>query len=240
MLKKITIPLMILMLLVGCTSASGNIVLMDTQGEITPEDEAITGKGYTALPESRAANASETDPGNDPSYAESGREGIDETALQAEKLAVYVCGAVVNAGVYELDGGSRIVDAVDAAGGFSEDADTTYVNLAAKLTDGTKLLIPTLEQTSASAPAGEIDSFGGDVALGDGLAAGESAGRGLVNINTAGKEELKTLSGIGDSTADKIIRYREDNGGFRTIEDIMKISGIKEKLFSKIKDNITV
>ena len=135
---------------------------------------------------------------------------------------------------------SRIVDAVEAAGGFSEDADTTYVNLAARLTDGTKLLIPTLEQTADRVVASGIDSFSGDTTLQTASVSEGSGGNGLVNINTADKEELKSLNGIGDSTAEKIIRYRQDNGGFRTIEDIMKISGIKEKLFSKIKDNITV
>ena len=183
---------------------------------------------------------SETGTGSEQEYTNPDYPGTGEGAQQADKLAVYVCGAVLKEGVYELVSGSRIVDAVEAAGGFSEDADTTYVNLAARLTDGTKLLIPTLEQTADRVVASGIDSFSGDTTLQTASVSEGSGGNGLVNINTADKEELKSLNGIGDSTAEKIIRYRQDNGGFRTIEDIMKISGIKEKLFSKIKDNITV
>lgn len=253
MLKKITIPLMILMLLGGCTPAGGNIVLSDAQSEILLEKEPVTENEQTApdgnravssseaVPDgNRAESLSETGTGSEQEYTNPDYPGTGEGAQQADRLAVYVCGAVLKEGVYELVSGSRIVDAVEAAGGFSEDADTTYVNLAARLTDGTKLLIPTLEQTADRVVASGIDSFSGDTTLQTASVSEGSGGNGLVNINTADKEELKSLNGIGDSTAEKIIRYRQDNGGFRTIEDIMKISGIKEKLFSKIKDNITV
>ena len=154
-----------------------------------------------------------------------------------EYVVVYVCGAVENPGVYELPGGSRINDAVCAAGGFSEEADKTYVNLAARVSDGFKLLIPTIEETKDASVAQGIDSF--DTASDLNGDTGSDPG-GLININTASKEQLVTLPGIGDGIAGKIIKYREENGSFKSIEDIMKVSGIKDKLFSKIKDHITV
>ncbi|MBO6240245.1 MAG: ComEA family DNA-binding protein [Butyrivibrio sp.] len=151
------------------------------------------------------------------------------TALpEQENVVVYVCGAVVCPGVYELPPSSRVGDAVDAAGGFAEGADETFVNLAAKAEDGTKLMIPTKDEVMN----GIADEFSG--------AAAGSSGNGLVNINTATKEELKTIPGIGEKVAGKIVDFRTQNGKFTCIEDIMKVSGIKDKLFSKIKEFITV
>ena len=128
-----------------------------------------------------------------------------------------------------------------AAGGFSDEADTTYVNLAAEISDGAKLRIPTLTETEEIKGKGnvlseEFDSFdktGLDVDV-------KSVNYELININSATEEELKTLPGIGDSIAARIVKYRQQNGKFNSIEDIMKISGIKDKLFSKIKEYITV
>ena len=158
-----------------------------------------------------------------------------------ESLIVYVCGAVSEPGVYELSSGSRVNDAVNAAGGFSEEADTTYVNLAAQISDGAKLRIPTLEETEEVKGKGNVlseelyscDKTGLDVDA-------KSDNSGLININSASEEELKTLPGIGDSIAARIVKYRQQNGKFNSIDDIMKISGIKDKLFSKIKEYITV
>lgn len=145
---------------------------------------------------------------------------------------VYICGEVIKPGVYELSGDSRIYEAVDAAGGFTENAAREYVNLASKVSDGMQITIYNREEAASlqadSAPVGENAGKSG------------TSGSGLVNLNTATKEELMTLKGIGESKAEDIIRYREKSGGFKKIEDIMKISGIKEAGFQKIKDNITV
>ena len=129
--------------------------------------------------------------------------------------------------------GSRIYEAVDAAGGFTENAARESINLASKVSDGMQITIYNKEE-AASLPAG-------------GTSAGKNSGQdqmsessSLVNLNTATKEELMTLKGIGESKAEDIIRYREKSGGFKKIEDIMKISGIKEAGFQKIKDSITV
>ena len=147
-------------------------------------------------------------------------------------IYVYICGEVINPGVYELSGDSRIYEAVDAAGGFTENAARECVNLASKVSDGMQITIYNREE--AASLQADSASVGGN--------AGKSgtSGSGLVNLNTATKEELMTLKGIGESKAEDIIRYREKSGGFKKIEDIMKISGIKEAGFQKIKDNITV
>ena len=147
-------------------------------------------------------------------------------------IYVYICGEVINPGVYELSGDSRIYEAVDAAGGFTENAARECVNLASKVSDGMQITIYNREE--AASLQADSASVGGN--------AGKSgtSGSGLVNLNTATKEELMTLKGIGESKAEDIIRYREKSGGFKKIEDIMKISGIKENGFQKIKDSITV
>ena len=123
------------------------------------------------------------------------------------------------------------------ANGFSEDADRTYVNLAERVVDGAKLKIPTTLETGDETLAAGIDSFDGE-ALGTG--SGLAQDSELININTASLNELTTLPGIGEGIAGKIIKYRDENGSFKCIEDIMKVSGIKDKLFSKIKDHIIV
>lgn len=168
------------------------------------------------------------------------QEQNSDTAPEADnsELVVFVCGAVNAPGVYYLEEGLRIVDAIEAAGGFSEEADKTYVNLAAPLSDGIMLLIPTVEEVANAAESGT--SFTSEI--GQAFAGDTPGGKdsGLVNINRASAEELKTLPGIGDGIAGKIIDYRTENGNFTCIEDIMKVSGIKDKLFSKIKDHITV
>ena len=121
-------------------------------------------------------------------------------------IYVYICGEVINPGVYELSGDSRIYEAVDAAGGFTENAARECVNLASKVSDGMQITIYNREE-AASLPA-DSASVGGN--------AGKSgtSGSGLVNLNTATKEELMTLKGIGESKAEDIIRYREKSGGF--------------------------
>ena len=147
-------------------------------------------------------------------------------------IYVYICGEVINPGVYELSGDSRIYEAVDAAGGFTENAARECVNLASKVSDGMQITIYNREEAaSLQADSASVDGNAGKSG---------TSGSGLVNLNTATKEELMTLKGIGESKAADIIRYREKSGGFKKIEDIMKISGIKENGFQKIKDSITV
>ncbi len=168
-------------------------------------------------------------------------------------IKVYVCGAVKNPDVYTLDAKFRVIDAVNAAGGFAADAGTDYLNLAAALSDGQKIYIPTNAEIEEAVAGGEmlyaaevnITSNSPGIMSGTGQGSGtdtdaSGAAGGLIDINSADKETLMTLPGIGESKADKIIAYREENGGFSSIEDIMLVAGIKEGLFNKVRDRICV
>lgn len=161
-------------------------------------------------------------------------------AAAAIEIAVHVCGCVNNPGVYTLCAGARINDAVAAAGGFTPEADANYLNLAGFLQDGVKVYVPSVDETKDLERDGSIsfDAAGGG-AVSSGMT-GADVDDGLVNINTATRDELMTLPGVGESKANAIIKYREENGGFETISQIMNISGIKDGLFNKIKDKIKV
>lgn len=146
-----------------------------------------------------------------------------ETTSKNRKIYVYICGQVKNPGVYEFTSDDRIVMAIKAAGGFTSKASKESVNQAEKMEDGQQIYIPSQKESKAD--------MSSDM---------ERTASGKVNINTAGKEELMTLSGIGEAKASDIIAYRQEQGSFSKIEDLMKIGGIKEGVFNKIKDNITI
>jgi len=157
-----------------------------------------------------------------------------ETNIQdsQQKYVVYVCGNVKNPGVYELLPGSRINDALILAGGALPGSDLNSINLAEKISDGQKIYIPKM---------GEVQSQSSLSSSTDGTAQETvSAGEGKININTATKEELKTLDRIGDKLAERIIEYRQNHGPFKSIEEIKNVNGIGEKIFESIKDSITV
>lgn len=158
---------------------------------------------------------------------------LEQTEVQEEKaseeaksLYVDVCGEVSCPGVYELPMESRMFQAIEAAGGFTADACVSGVNQAQKLEDGQQIYVPSKEEVQASEEAA-------------GQSAGESSD-GKVNLNTASREELLTLNGIGEVRADSIIRYRESNGGFRSIEELKEVEGIKDGVFQKVKDKIKI
>ena len=142
-----------------------------------------------------------------------------------EMISVYICGAVKEPGVYELPQGSRLLDLVTTAGGFLESVDERAFNLASVLKDGQQITVFTKEELEADPEAA--------------IYAGPSEGS-LVNINTADKERLMTLPGIGESRAMAIIAYREENGGFVDVEDIKNISGIGDKMFERLSGLIEV
>jgi len=141
-------------------------------------------------------------------------------------IIVYITGAVPRAGVYALPQGARVQDAISAAGGFLAEAEKSQINLAALLEDGEKLDIPYVEGASPvlATPGPTIVAVTTE----------------LININTASSTELEALPGIGPTTAQKIIAYREQNGPFINTEDIINVSGIGPGTYERIKDLITV
>ena len=195
-------------------------------------------------------NAGNTDQNREaePSAGSTDRTELsDASSEEAKTLVVHICGAVSAPGVYELPAGSRIIDAVEAGGGFLPEAEEACCNLAEEIVDGCQIYIMTKSESCADGQtekkAGIQTSPDSDMQTTDRNVRSNSAPaleNGLVNLNTADIAALMTLPGIGESRAKAIISYREQHGAFAQIEDIMKISGIKQAAFSKIKDKITV
>lgn len=154
-----------------------------------------------------------------------------------QKLMVDVKGAVKKPGVYEVKPGMRVVDGIELAGGLTESADRKNINMALQLSDQQVVYIPIKGEIKDFDPKHLMGTAGN--AGNESLASSSSAGE-LVNINTADKNALLTLNGIGDKKADQIISYREEQGGFKTIDDLKQVQGIGDKIFADLKDSITV
>lgn len=153
----------------------------------------------------------------------------EEPKVQTKMIAVHVAGAVKDGDkVVELAEGSRVEEAIALAGDITEEANLDTINLARVLVDGEKLYIP--YKSDSKEKIQKITSISGKVNTGD----------GLINVNTAGKIELMSLKNVGESTAQKIIDYREKNGPFKKIEDLVNVSGIGEKTLNGFKDKIIV
>lgn len=212
------------LLFTGCASRDSGLYRIEHMDEI-PDEES---------PE---------DTGGEPADA-----GEAVEILQPSHLFVHVCGAVKDPGVYEMETGDRVFNAVEAAGGFREDAHRDYINLAQALADGMKITVPTVEEVGEnstdlhnsismesdaglSQPAGYADSA-------DSGSAGSTPG--VVNINTASESELMSIPGIGQTRAAAIIAYRNQQGAFRNTDDIKNVSGIGDATYERIKDSITV
>ena len=212
--------------------------------------EAETNAGNTDQNREVESNAGDTDQNRkaEPSAGSTDRTELSDASSEETKtLVVHICGAVSAPGVYELPAGSRIIDAVEAGGGFLPEADEACCNLAEEIVDGCQIYIMTKTESCADGQtekkAGIQTSPDSDMQTTDRNVRSNSATaleNGLVNLNTADVAALMTLPGIGESRAKAIISYREQHGAFAQIEDIMKISGIKQAAFSKIKDKITV
>lgn len=215
-------------LLAGCGDSGSTLILagedagqMDSAPRDTPEEDTGAMSGLKAEDTDDAALTA------------------DEQERQPENagVCVYICGEVQNPGVYVLAEGARLCDAVEAAGGMTESASRTYWNLARVLDDGEMIYVPTTEEAEQRGqtelyPSGEN---GGQEQSGGGISAD-----GRVNINSATEEQLMTIPGIGEAKAKSIIAYREENGNFASIDDIVNVSGIKDGLFQQIKEYITV
>lgn len=153
---------------------------------------------------------------------QSAESTISSETTSTSLVYVYICGQVKNPGVYALSSGSRVCDGIEAAGGILKSASVDNLNLASVLQDGEKIYVCSQEEAiTAMSEEAKKDT-------------------GIININKASKEELMTLPGIGETRADAIINYRDINGAFDTIEDIMNINGIKQSVFDNIKALISV
>lgn len=198
---------------------------------------------------SDAGNGTESDSGKHTSDADidNGSEAVSDKEMQQAMIYVDVCGAVANPGVFQLAAGSRVFQAIEAAGGYLPEAALTCVNRAGVLTDGQQLYILTQEEMERQGLDPAEMSGASDGQMNGSAGTGQNTGMAAqvqqdnrININTADEAQLTTLTGIGATRAQAIIAYREENGPFAAIEDIMNVQGIKEGTFAKIKDEIVV
>lgn len=276
--------------LVGCAGRTkvytAGVQVQETQGMSDVLTETIETPGLPEADDSEEYTGSARGEPESVGEAPELSGGESKSAEEAELLGgeskstggfepsgyVYVCGAVMNPGVYPIHEGMRVFEALELAGGFSQDADREWLNQAELLQDGERLYVYTQEETQAiteslrsdgqadssilwAENAGSVGSIGegsiakaaedtesagaqGDAGT-DGAGGSQSDGQ-KVNLNTADRDQLKTLPGIGDAKADAIVQYREAHGAFGSIEEIQNISGIKSGVFSKIRDLITV
>ncbi len=232
------------------TSDGQSVIREDAGGHTAPETET----GRTAAEESRQVQDGESQ------GTEAESVLVDAVNPQTGVIYVHVCGAVENPGVYELEAGSRVYEAVQQAGGFADSAEQNYVNQAQVLEDGVKLVIPTREEVAAAQDdaSEESDALQDRAQDGSGIAGGaereigivggarsdgqggDAASDGRININTASEAQLCEIPGIGATRAAAIAAYRESHGAFGKPEDIMNVNGIKEGMYEKIKDIICV
>lgn len=164
--------------------------------------------------------------------SEQGTAERQDTLAEQEAVSatcfVYVCGAVKHPGVFELPKGSRVYEAIALAGGLCEDAYRKGINQAQKIEDGDMIEVLTVEEQQESEKTASP------------VSAEEQSTDGLVNLNTATKEQLMSLNGIGEAKAANIIAYRESNGRFSAIEEIMNVNGIGQGVYAKVKDHIKI
>lgn len=153
--------------------------------------------------------------------------GSEETRTVFARICVYVCGQVASPGLYYLEDGARVAQALEAAGGLLTDADISGINPAAYAIDSQKIYVPAFGESAAHIAEAETEASGGNTG-------------GMININTADEALLSTLPGIGKVKAQSIVAYREENGGFKAAEDIKNVTGIKDSSYEKIKDLICV
>lgn len=234
-------------------SSSGTAVPTDpvAQGEPISEDGTGAPGGLAQTDAPAAAEASQT-AGNGPATPEGGNggdggiggdgsEGAEEAGAEgAGAVTVHVSGAVADPGVIELPAGSRVDDAVEAAGGLTEAADLAAVNLARMLVDGEQIHIPEPGETPPVTAAGPGESDGTE---GGGAAGGSSTSGGdggLIDINTATAAQLEELPGVGPAIAQRIVEHRELNGPFQSVDDLQEVSGIGPATLEKMRDRATV
>lgn len=220
----------------GGTSNS-EVVLLDS------EDKELKDQNVQEDPNNREDlnNPNDTSLKLDKTTTGQGNEVANVNTLEQDHLpeaVIHVCGEVKNPGVYTLSEKSRVVDAIEAAGGFTKEAAEDAFNQAALITDGQRIYVPNKKEVETLSDA-EVAEVVFSNPLGQEKNDG-SSNKTKVNINKATKEELMTIPGIGEAKAESIISYRTEQGNFTTIEELQNISGIKSAVFNRMKDFITV
>lgn len=251
--------------LTGCKSREAQFLidgLQEAKAEVDAESSEEKTSGQKSKKDTDEKNADTEDRQNDDgSSAESRKKQAESDGsdagngteinstgeTQPEMIYVDVCGAVANPGVFQLAAGSRVFQAIEAAGGYLPEAVQNCVNRAGVLTDGQQLYILTQEEMERQGLDPAEMSGASDGQMNGSAGTGQNTGMtaqvqqdNRININTADEAQLTTLTGIGATRAQAIIAYREENGPFAAIEDIMNVQGIKEGTFAKIKDEIVV
>lgn len=212
-----------------------SIIYVKNRGEFQTE---ITNFNVDASNEF-ANNSTNTNVSNNENVA-----GGNASNAEVEKKEIYVhiIGEVNSPNVYKLKPGQRVVDAIASAGGVTEKADLSKINLAYVLADGDQVRIPSVDDKDDIALISNesgVGSSAGVISRQGGYANGEASGQSLkVNINTANQSELETLDGVGPSIASKIIAYRNKNGSFKSIDELKEVSGIGEAKFEGIKEQV--
>jgi competence protein ComEA len=216
-------------------AGAGEIVISDLNGAETDADVG----GADAEPEAAGGDTAA-------SAEADGDEADGETPAapaEPETIVVDVGGAVQNPTVLILPAGSRVYEALESAGGLLPQADMRDINRAVVLQDGDRIYIPSKDEVAAKTPVPQSAGGGAGLGVTGAAASSQSAANGTaasININTADSAELQKLSGVGPSTAQKILDYREAHGRFARAEDIKNVSGIGDKTFEKLKDKIAV
>lgn len=219
----------------GCSNTTS--VFPSAEG--SEEEPAESGAGREDASGDAGQPGDSGDETEESTSGDAGQPGDSGDGTVTENTVIYVdvAGAVKAPGVYTLPAGSRVFEAIALAGGAREDASLENLNQAGLLQDGQQIRVYTEEEAAQMAQQGSLPSLPGAE-----TAAGQKEGQeaSKVNINTAGKDELMTLTGIGETRAEAILAYRQEAGGFQAPEDLMQVEGIKEKTFEKLKDQITV
>ncbi|MBQ0058409.1 MAG: helix-hairpin-helix domain-containing protein [Lachnospiraceae bacterium] len=243
-----SLSLLMLTCLTGCGSAEDQAIFKTHETELNAQETSSENDGgsVAAYRDGSAdgvaenASGSSDDLADDRAGTESGTgdagtgnavETGNESSVSRKQIIVDVCGAVAVEGVYSLPEGSRVHEAIEMAGGLTEGADRKRLNEARVLSDGEQIIV--YMEGESQVPA---DSGGPDISS----AGSGQAAQALININTADISQLMTLSGIGEAKATAIIKDRDTNGPFQTKEDIMRVSGIGDGMYARIKDDITV
>ena len=251
--------------LTGCQNEESEFLEKELEQEESEETADVEQKELKDT-ESGKASLAGTDLASETSPDSTESEGISKkkaeitesdrsSAMQqpvSRTIYVDVCGAVVNPGVYELSSDSRVFQAIEKAGGYLPGAAASYLNRARSLSDGQQIYVPTQEEVDSQTIPLTQDETAQDGMVQEGTAQTGTAayntadGTGTtqagqrINLNTADVSQLSTLTGVGESKALAIIAYREENGPFTSIEDIMNVPGIKEGTYEKIKDKIAI